>query len=144
MFGEFDEMILYHAILIKMLLGLLIVGMMIPFLSNVCEKTIKRMRIYMFVFHGFMTSVAFSGLVAFVFVQMSFNASMGLMIVAYLMISVIESVKYLSMLKIQKELDGCSTQMRRVSLRYTTINIAMVALFVVYKIVEHANAVPVL
>ena len=143
MFGEFDEMILYHAVLIKILLGLLVVGMIIPFLSSVCKKTIKRTRIYMFIFHGFMTSVAFSGMVAFVFVQMSFNISMGLMIVAYLMISTIESVKYLLMLKTQKESKGCNTQMRRVSLKYTMINIMIIALFVVYKIMEHSSAVSV-
>ncbi|HIO96068.1 MAG TPA: hypothetical protein EYG67_04530 [Campylobacterales bacterium] len=142
MFGEFDEMILYHAVLIKMLLGLLVVGMMIPFLSSACEKIIKRTRIYMFIFHGFMTSVAFSGLVAFVFVQMSFNASMGFMIVAYLLMSAIESVKYLLMLQTQKESDACNNKMRIISLKYTMINIVIVALFVVYKIMEHSSTVP--
>jgi len=142
MHGEFEEMVLYHAVMIKIMLGVLVIGMVIPFLSNICNTTIKRMRIYMFVAHGVITSVAFSGMVAFVFVQMSFNLSMAVMMVVYVLISVIETLKYLKMLKIRHQEAHCVGGMRTLSLKYTLINIAMVASLVIWKIVEHHHAVP--
>ena len=143
MHGEFEEMILYHALLIKILLVILVIGMLLPWLGKDCAKRIRRRRIYMFVFHGFLTTVAFSGMVAFVFVQMSFNLSMAFMILAYLLIAFIESKGYLKMLQYQFESERCTTEMRTVALKYGLINIAMVAGLVIWKIVEHKDAIPV-
>ncbi len=143
MHGEFEEMVLYHAILIKMMLGILVIGMIIPFLSKECSVMIKRTRIYMFIAHGFITTVAFSGMVAFVFAQMPFNLSMAVMIFIYIFISVIETMKYLKMLKMQYESKLCVKSMRGIAIKYTLINIAIIAGMVVWKIMEHKSAVPV-
>ncbi|HIC77668.1 MAG TPA: hypothetical protein EYP02_00660, partial [Sulfurovum sp.] len=70
MFGEFEEMVLYHSILIKIMLGLVLIGMIIPFMGKVCSKTIRRMRIYMFFSHGLLSMIAFTGMIALVFAQM--------------------------------------------------------------------------
>ncbi|KIM07663.1 MAG: hypothetical protein KU29_06635 [Sulfurovum sp. FS06-10] len=131
MFGEFNEMILYHSMLIKMMLAVLIVGLMIPFLSGECAKTIKRMRIYMFVSHGLLTMIAFSGMVAFVFADMAFNLSIVVMIVAFFAMIGIEVVKYKKILK-----------SRLTAVMYTILNIAIIAGLVVWKIMEHKSAIP--
>lgn len=136
MFGEFDEMVLYHALLIKMVLGLLVVGMVIPFLSSDCTKTINRKRIYMFFLHGLLAAVAFSGLVAMVFAQISFDLSMAVMIVAYIAMSVLESIKYLTMIKSRSTPETCNTVMRKVTLSYTPISILIIVLLVVWKVME--------
>jgi len=143
MFGEFEEMIIYHSFLIKIVLGLLVLGMIIPFLSTSCNKTIRRMRIYMFFSHGFITSVAFSGLVALVFAQIDFNFSIFVMILVYILLSLFESMKYLNMLKVRFEAEVCVKKIRDISLKYTLINIAMVAILIVWKIMEHKSAVPI-
>ncbi len=143
MHGEFEEMVLYHAILIKIMLGVLVIGMFIPFLSKECRITIKRTRIYMFVAHGFITAVAFSGMVAFVFVQMPFNISMAVMIVIYLLISVVETVKYFKMLKMQYESNSCVQSLRGVAIKYTLINIIMILAMMIWKIMEYKSAVSV-
>ncbi|MBD3793661.1 MAG: hypothetical protein IE889_05810 [Campylobacterales bacterium] len=136
MFGEFDEMVLYHALLIKMVLGLLVVGMVIPFLSSDCTKTINRKRIYMFFLHGLLAAVAFGGLVAMVFAQISFDLSMAVMIVAYIAMSVLESIKYLTMVKSRSTPEICNTVMRKVTLSYTPISILIIVLLVVWKVME--------
>jgi hypothetical protein len=143
MFGEFEEMILYHAILIKMMLAVLVGGLIIPFLSQECAKTIKRMRIYMFVSHGLLTMIAFSGMVAFVFADMSFSLSIGVMIVAFFAMIGIEVVKYKKILKSRLEPESCAKKSRMTAVMYTVINIAILAGMVVWQIMEHKSAIPV-
>jgi hypothetical protein len=142
MFGEFNEMILYHSMLIKMMLAVLIVGLMIPFLSGECAKTIKRMRIYMFVSHGLLTMIAFSGMVAFVFADMAFNLSIVVMIVAFFAMIGIEVVKYKKILKSRLEPISCLKKSRLTAVMYTILNIAIIAGLVVWKIMEHKSAIP--
>ncbi|NEW60426.1 hypothetical protein GSY74_03950 [Sulfurovum sp. bin170] len=137
MFGEYDEMMVYHGALVYVLLGLLVLGMLIPFLSRDCAKSIKRKRIYMFFTHGMINIVAFSGLVGFVFVQMDFNMSMAIMILFYILLSAIESIKYLAMLHTLGSKENCRANMRAISIKYSLINITMVAGILVYKVMEN-------
>jgi len=141
MFGEFDEMVLYHAILIKVLLGVFVIGMVIPFLSAECSKTIKRTRIYMFVSHGLITMVAFAGMVAFVFAQMDINIEIVAMIVAFLAMIGIEVVKYRKILK-GGTAEGCAKKARVTAVMFGLLNIAIIAAFVVYKVMEAKSAIP--
>jgi len=134
----FEEMILYHYILVQILLGLLVVGMIIPFLSKDSSKTIKRLRIYMFFFHGLVTTVAFSGLIAFIFGKIDFNMSILAMVALYIIISVLESLKYLKILKYSE-----NSQIKVTNIKYTLINIVLIVALVVWKIVEHKSAVSI-
>jgi len=134
----FEEMILYHNILVKILLGLLVVGIIIPFFSKDSSKVIKRLRIYMFFFHGLVTTVAFSGLIAFVFGKIDFNLSILAMVALYIIISVLESLKYLKILKYSN-----NSQIRATNIKYTLINILLIVALVVWKIVEHKSAVSI-
>jgi len=140
MFGEFAEMILYHAVLLKAMLGILVVGMIIPFLSSECAKTIKRMRIYMFVSHGMLTMIAFTGLIALVFAKMDLSLEIIVMIVAFLVMIMVEVFKYKKILK-AGTVDGCAKKARVTAVLYTLINIAIIAGLVVYKIMEAKSAV---
>jgi len=134
----FEEMILYHNTLVKILLSLLVVGIIIPFLSSESNKTIKRLRIYMFFFHGLVTTVAFSGLIAFVFGKIDFNLSILAMIALYIIISVLESIKYLKILKYSE-----NSKIKATNIKYTLINILLIVALVVWKIVEHKSAVSI-
>jgi len=139
----FEEMILYHYILVQILLGLLVVGMIIPFLSSDSSKVIKRIRIYMFVFHGLVTTVAFSGLVAFIFGKMSFDLSIFIMIVVYILLTVLESIKYLKTLKLARESNTSIQKIRAISIKYILVNILLIVVLIVWKTVEHGSAVPI-
>jgi len=139
----FDEMVLYHYILVKVLLGLLVLEMIIPFLGSDSSKVIKRIRIYMFVFHGLVTTVAFSGLVAFIFGKMSFDLSIFIMIVVYILLTVLESIKYLKTLKLARESNTSIQKIRAISIKYILVNILLIVVLIVWKTVEHGSAVPI-
>ncbi len=127
----FNEMVFYHSILVYTLLLVVIIGFVIPFLAKNCNITIKRLRIYSFIFHGIITTVAFSGLVAFTFAKMTFNLNILLMVLAYLAISTIESIKYLKFKK------GCK---RDINIRYSLINILILLAVISW---VHAHAVSI-
>jgi len=141
MFGEFAEMITYHSVLIKAMLGVLVIGMVIPFLTTECSKTVKRMRIYMFVSHGLITMIAFTGLIALVFAKMDLNLEIIVMIVAFLVMIMVEVLKYKKILKAGNRED-CSKISRKSAILFTIINIAIIAGLVVYKIMEAKSAIP--
>jgi len=142
MFGEFEEMIVYHAVLLKAMLGVLVIGMIIPFLSSECSKTIKRMRIYMFVSHGLITMIAFTGLIALIFAKIDLSIDIIVMIVAFLVMIMVEVLKYKKILKTGSK-EGCKKSSRTTAIVYTLINIAIIAGLVVYKIMEAKSAIPV-
>jgi hypothetical protein len=142
MFGEYDEMMVYHRALVYLLLALLVFGMLIPFFSKDCAKTVNRKRIYMFFSHGLINIVAFAGLVGFIFVKMDFNMSMAVMILIYILLTAIESIKYLSMLKTLVSKETCNSELKSISIKYSLINIVMLLAIIIYKVMEHQSAVP--
>jgi hypothetical protein len=139
----FKEMVFYHSILIYLTLGVLIIGILIPFLGKSGEVAIKRMRIYMFFIHSFFTMVAFSGLVAFAFAKMSFSFSIFVMIILYIFISTIESFKYLKILKLPREDSESMVKMRTLSIRFTITNIILILAMIFWEIGEHSSAVSI-
>lgn len=141
MFGEFEEMVLYHAVLIKLMLGVLLIGAIIPFLSKDCYQTVKRMRIYMFVSHGTLSMIAFSGFIAFVFADMAMSLSTGVMIVAFFAMIMLEVVKYKKILKNRNQ-QNCDKQARVTAVIFTLLNVAIIAGLVVWKIMEAKSAIP--
>jgi hypothetical protein len=92
----------------------------------------------MFFIHSFFAMVAFSGLVAFMFAKMDFDLSISAMIVVYISITIVESIKYIKMLK----LDDIS-KIRAVDIKYTIINILQIVALVIWKLKEHKDAVPI-
>ena len=142
MFGEFNEMVMYHSVLIKIMLAVLVVGLIIPFLSRDCAKTVKRTRIYMFVSHGTLSMIAFSGLIAFVFADMSMSLSIGMMIVAFFAMIMLEVIKYKKILKGASNPENCLKKSRITTFLFTIVNIAIIAGMVVYMVMQK-NAVPV-
>ena len=142
MFGEFEEMVLYHSFLIKIMLGLVLIGVMIPFMGKVCSKTIRRMRIYMFFSHGLLSMISFTGLVAFVFVKMPLNLSMIFMIVAFFALIAVAIIKYRKMLNTRNKKETCARDMRVLTIQYGVIEIAIIMSLVISKIMEYKSAVP--
>ena len=143
MFGEFEEMILYHAVLLKIMLAVLVVGLIIPFLSSDCAKTVKRTRIYMFVSHGTLSMIAFSGLIAFVFADMPMTLSIIIMIAAFFAMIMLEVVKYKKVLRGASNPETCLKKSRVAAVIFTLINISIIAGLVVWKIMEAKSAIPV-
>ena len=135
----FEEMVFYHYILVYALLGLILIGATIPFWSSDYTKTIKRLRVYMFWFHGLITTVAFSGLVAFIFGKIDLNLSMYAMIVIYIILSFLQSVKYIKTINNRYPLK----KIKIITLRYMLVDILLVVTLIVWKIKEHSSAVSI-
>jgi hypothetical protein len=142
MFGEFEEMILYHSFLIKAMLGLLVIGIIIPFLGSDCAKSIRRARIYMFFSHGLLSMIAFSGIIALIFAHMSLTADMMIMIVLFFVMIMVEVFKYKKILKGVVDKESCNKKARIYSLVFSLINMAIIAVMVVYMVAQK-NAVPI-
>jgi hypothetical protein len=142
MFGEFDEMVLYHSILIKVMLGLLVIGIIIPFLSSDCAKSIRRARIYMFFSHGLLSMIAFSGLIALIFAHISLTRDMMVMIVLFFVMIMVEVMKYKKIQRGVLDKENCNRKARVTSVIFGLINIAIIAGMVVYMVMQK-NAVPV-
>ncbi len=142
MFGEFDEMILYHAFLIKSMLVLLLIGIIIPFLSSDCAKSIRRARIYMFFSHGLLSMIAFSGLIALIFAKINLTIDMIMMILFFFIMIMLEVFKYKKILKGVSDKESCNKKARINSVLFGLINIAIIAGMVVYMVIQK-NAVPV-
>ncbi|NOZ90055.1 MAG: hypothetical protein GXO60_02085 [Epsilonproteobacteria bacterium] len=134
----FNEMVSYHSILIYLTIVLLGISILIPFMTKEREKIVKRMRIYMFFIHSFITMVAFSGLVAFIFAKMDFDLSIFTMIVVYISITMAESVKYIKMLKASE-----ISEMRAINIKYTLLSILQIVALIGWKLKEHKDAVPI-
>jgi hypothetical protein len=143
MFGEFEEMVLYHSFLIKMMLGIFLVGMIIPFIGKMCSRTIKRMRIYMFVSHGMLSMIAFTGLIALVFAKMSLNVSMVFMIIAFFVLIGLEVISYRKMLRTRENKEECQKEMKSIAVVYGLIKMAVVMSLVISKIMEYKSAVSI-
>jgi len=139
--GEFEEMVLYHAVLVKMVLMVFVVGILIPFFSNDCAKNIRRTRIYMFVAHGSITMVAFAGLVAFVFAKMPMSGKIIAMIVAFFAMIVLEVIKYRQILR-RGRAEGCLRHQRLVGVGYGLLNVLIVVAFMLYYTITSSHAVP--
>ena len=142
MFGEFDEMVLYHSILIKAMLGLLLMGIIIPFLSSDCAKSIRRARIYMFFSHGLLSMIAFSGLTALIFAHISLTKDMMVMILLFFVMIMLEVLKYKKIQKGVLNKESCNKKARVNSVIFGLINMAIIAGMVVYMVTQK-NAVPI-
>ena len=143
MFGEFEEMVLYHAFLIKIMLGFVVIGMIIPFIRKACGKTIKHKRIYMFISHGLLSMIAFTGLIALVFSKMSLNLSMIFMIVVFFILIGLEILKYRKMLNTRYDKENCTKNMRKIAFKYGIVELALIASLIISKIMEYKSAVPI-
>jgi hypothetical protein len=136
----FEEMLLYHLILVYILLGVILIGATIPFWNSNYNKTIKRLRIYMFWFHGIMTTVAFSGLVAFVFAKMDFNLRIFTMIMVYISITLLESIKYIKTINRGYSLE----KIRNIAIKYTIVDIILIVAMILWKTKGQSGAVSIL
>jgi hypothetical protein len=137
----FEEMVLYHNILVQILIVVLLVGISIPFWSSDLAKIVRRMRIYMFWSHGTITTVAFSGLIAFIFGKISLDMGIIAMIVVYILLILFESIKYIKILNLSKTKENPIREIKVINIGYTLINVLLILLIIIWQIEEKANAV---
>jgi len=119
-----QESLLYHAVMIKILLGFLIIYLIIPlFFKESSISAIKAVRIGSFIFSALLTMVIFSGMILYMLGNVPWNWEMSLMVAVSILLSVIEIVK---IKKLKREWMA-EQSMRKISWIYISVEIIIIA-----------------
>ena len=117
-----NEMILYHKILIILLLVGLLFGLIVSNGSDI-KKIKKNLRVYTFTIHALIATAGFSGLIAFVFAKDGINLNISIMILSYIIITTLETIKYFKILR-ERELKNIKV----INIKFTLLNILIILL----------------
>jgi len=132
-----EEMLVSHSILVKIFLGFLVAGLLIPMMT--AKKPLgfrKASFIYTMIFQAIATMVAFSGLIAMVTGEMDLSLSIIIMIVIWAVLMYIEIRKY-KLIKIAKiENPETHKLLKSAFLKITAIQILLVAVMVVLMVLK--------
>lgn len=135
-------MIATHGILVKLFLGVMIVGMFIPKMTANKPLAFKKAAfIYTLVFQAVATMIAFSGIVAYMVGKMSMTPSIIIMIVVWALLMFVEIKKHRLVKKADLSKDGAQALIGNAFIKVTLIEIAMVAMMVILKILEAKGVV---
>jgi len=132
-----DEMIVSHSILVKVFLGFLVGGLLIPMMT--AKKPLgfrKASFIYTMIFQAIATMIAFSGLIAMVTGELGFTLSTIIMIVIWAALMYIEIKKY-KLIKIAKiENPDTHKLLKGAFLKISAVHILLVAVMVVLMVLR--------
>ena len=118
-----QESLLYHAVIIKIFVGLLLLNMLIPlFFKNGSIASIRAVRISVFVYAALLTMTAFTGLIVFMLGAFPWDLNMTLMVLLFVVLSVIEFFR----IKRLKELWIAEQNMFVTSVKYILPELALV------------------
>ncbi len=133
-----QEILMYHSLLIKILLAVLVINALVPFFARHHIATQMRYtRISFFIFFGFLTMVAFSGLVAFMVLEYPWNLSLTLMVAALVILIALETYRSKKLHQRWMLSENGAT----VSLLYVSAQIAIIAAMTVLMIMEKKGAI---
>ena len=127
-----EQMLASHSILVKIFLGFLVAGLLIPVMTAKNPLGFRKSSfIYTMIFQGLVTMIAFTGLLAMVTVEMGLSISIIIMIVIWAVLMYIEIRKY-KLIKVAKiENPDTHKLLKGAFLKITAIQILLVAVMVV-------------
>lgn len=86
-----QEALLYHAVIIKIFVALLLLNMLIPLLfKNASIARIKAIRISVFLYSALLTMIAFSGLIVYMLGTSPWDLYITLMVLLFVLLSSLE------------------------------------------------------
>jgi len=133
-----QEILLYHSMLIKIFLALLVINALVPFLSRATIATqMRNTRISFFVYFGFLTMVAFTGLVAIMVLEYPWGHAMTLMVFSFGLLIALEVMRAKKLHKRWM----ISESAANISLMYVAGQIVIVAAMTVLMIMEKKGAI---
>jgi hypothetical protein len=137
-----EEMILSHSILIKVFLGFLVGGLVIPLMTANNPQGFKKSAfIYTLIFQALATMAAFTGLVAMVVGEFGMNLGIILMIVIWIILMYIEIRKH-KLIKIANlENENTFRLLKGAFWKISILQILLVAIMVILKVMEVKGAV---
>ena len=139
-----DEMIVSHSILVKVFLGFLVGGLLIPMMTAKNPLGFRKASfIYTMIFQAIVTMIAFSGLIAMVTGELGFTLSTIIMIVVWAALMYIEIKKY-KLIKIAKiENPETHKLLKGAFIKISAVQILLVVVMVVLKVMEVKGAISI-
>ena len=134
-----QEALVYHSVMIKLFLALLVVNLWVPWIfKHDIVKEIKRTRITFFLFSAMVTMVAFSGAVLVLIAELPWNIGMTLMVFVWILLSVVEIIRSMKLTGLWRE----GKNVASVSWHYVVVEIGITIAMILFAAFDHKDAVP--
>ncbi len=133
-----EETLLYHAVTIKIFLAILFINLLIPIITkSERAREVKWTRISFFFFSGLLTMIAFSGVILMMVLEMPWNLSMTIMLIAFVLLTILEIARSRTLHKIWMLSESGAS----ISWKFVLLEIVIVAMMVILMIMEKKGAI---
>ncbi len=134
-----EEALVYHAVMIKLFLTLLVINLGIPWIfRSDFIKEVKATRITFFLYSSMITMVAFTGAVLVLIAEIPWSLWISLMVVSWVLLSIVEIVRSMKLTKLWRE----GKSVVSVSWRYVMAEIAITVAMYLFAVWDHKDAIP--
>ena len=134
-----EEAAVYHAVMIKIFLALLVINLLIPsVLKSSRAREIKGMRISYFLFSALLTMVAFTGIILYMLMDSPWSLGLTAMVIVFLLLSAIEIARSR---RIRRAWIGGESAASP-SWRYVALEIILVLMMMLFFAMDKKDAVP--
>jgi len=133
-----EETLLYHSITVKIFLAMLFINLLVPILTkSERSREIKWTRMTFFVYSGFLAMMAFSGMILYMLLEIPWNLTMTIMVIAFVILAILEIARSRALHSVwMMSESGVS-----LSWKYVMIEIIVIAAMVVLMIMEKKGAI---
>jgi len=137
-----EQMVAYHSLFIKMLMGVLFVGLALPFATDKLETLRRYSFIYVMIFHALSSMVAFGGLVAFYVGKFSWSFSLTLMVLVWAAMMFVETKKHLLIKRLQgPQFEANASFYQKSFSKLSLLSLLIVVVMVVLKVLEKKDII---
>ena len=141
---EVAEMLAMHSVLVKIFLGFLVGGLLIPFIAGKTPQGFKKASfIYTMIFQAIATMIAFAGLVAVFTGELGWEMTTIIMVVVWAIMMYIEIKKYkLIKLANSQNTDTFKT-LKSAFVKISVIQVLLVAIMVVLMVLKAKGVISI-
>lgn len=141
---EVAQMLAGHSILVKVFLGFLVVGMIVPFMTAKNPQGFRKGSfIYTMIFQGIITMIAFAGLVAVFTGDLGWSTTTIIMVAVWAVMMYIEIKKYKAIKLADLNNPDNHRMLKGAFIRISIIQILLVAIMVVLMILKAKGVVSI-
>jgi len=141
---EVAEMLAMHSVLVKIFLGFLVGGLLLPFMAGKTPQGFKKASfIYTMIFQAIATMIAFAGLVAVFTGELGWEMTTIIMVVVWAIMMYIEIKKYkLIKLANSQNTDTFKT-LKSAFVKISVIQVLLVAIMVVLMVLKAKGVISI-
>ena len=133
-----EETLLYHAVTIKIFLAMLFINLLIPVITKSQRaREIKWTRVSFFFFSGLLTMIAFSGVILMMLLEIPWNLSMTIMLIAFIVLTILEISRSRALHKVWTVSESGAS----ISWKFILLEIVVVTIMVILMIMERKGAI---